>query len=69
MEHHQNTHSLFGGIFQLENYDLEKLKNIVYLKLEFRETHEKQLEQEEDVVIKVKVSIEFFKNTKKELFA
>jgi hypothetical protein len=37
--------------------------------LEFRETHEKQLEQEEDIVIKVKASIEFFKNNKKQLFA
>jgi hypothetical protein len=37
--------------------------------LEFRETHEKQLEQEEDIVIKVKASIDFFKNNKKQLFA
>ncbi len=42
MEHHHDTHSLVCGIFQLENYEIEKHKNVFYLKLEFHEFHEKK---------------------------
>ena len=41
---------------------------MIYLKLEFHETHDKQIEHEEDIVIKVNASVEFFKNTKNQLF-